>query len=80
MFRQPTPAASPAGAAQVLGRAAEQAAALLAAAGITLRRLDGTEVAATLARSANPDRLPLPSQRLAGPGQIITRRDGEDAR
>ncbi len=80
VFRQPTPAANPAGVAQVLGRAAEQAAALLAAAGIGLRRLDVAQVTAVLARTASPDRLRPPSggrargagQEPAPPGQVIT--------
>jgi PrgI family protein len=81
VFRQPTPADDAAGAAQMLGRVAEQAAALLAAAGITLRRLDVAQAAAVLARAASPDRLPPPSagraRGLAGeepapPGQVIT--------
>jgi PrgI family protein len=80
VFRQPTPAANLAGVAQVLGHAAEQAAALLAAAGITLRRLDTAQATAVLARAASPDRLFPPStgrargpgQEPALPGQIIT--------
>jgi hypothetical protein len=81
VFRQPTPTGDPAEAAPVLGRAAEQAAALLAAAGITLRRLDTAQTIAVLARAASPDRLPPPSagrvrgfagQEPSPPGQVIT--------
>ncbi len=87
VFRQPTsgsgtPPGGTAAAREVLGRGAEQAAALLAAAGITLRRLDAAQTAAVLARAASPDRLRPPSstglarglagQEPASPGQVIT--------
>ncbi len=74
VFRQPTPAGD--AAAEVLGRCAEQAAALLAAAGITLRRLGGAQTTAALARSASPDRLPPSSEGLAAPDEIITYHGG----
>jgi len=72
VFREPT--RGPAG-AEVLARRAEQAASLLAAAGITLRRLDGAQTLAVLASSAHPGRISPPAEGLAGPGQVITARD-----
>ena len=87
VFRQPTggsgtPPDGTAAAREVLGRGAEQAAVLLAAAGITVRRLDGAQAAAVLARSASPDRLPplsstgrargLAGREPAVPGEVIT--------
>jgi PrgI family protein len=81
IFRQPTLAGDAPGAAQVLGHAAEQAAGLLAAAGIILRRLDGAAAMAVLERAVSPDRLRPPSgaRRARGlglepalPGQVIT--------
>ena len=69
VFREPT--AGP-GTAEMLGRHAEQAASLLAGAGVTLRRLDGEQAMDALAQSMRPG----PRLRLAGglsaPDQIIT--------
>ncbi len=68
-FRQPT--AGPA-AAEVLGRRAEQAASLLAAAGVTLRRLDGDQAMAALAQSMRPGERPVPAGELSMPGEVVT--------
>ncbi len=68
VFREP---AGPA-AAELLGRRAEQAASLLAAAGITLRRLNGAQTLTVLGSSARPGRLSSPAEGLAMPGQVIT--------
>jgi hypothetical protein len=70
VLREPSPAADPEG---VLPRRAEQAATLLAAAGITLTPLDHDRAADTLARAANPGGPARPAG-LAAPGQTITRR------
>jgi hypothetical protein len=59
--------------AAVLPHRAEQAAALLAAAGITLTALDHDAAADLLTRAANPDGPPRAAG-LAAPGQTITRR------
>jgi hypothetical protein len=71
VFHQPpsgttTPAA-------VLHRQAEQAAGLLAVAGVTLTPLDGDAAAQALAAATNPDGPPRPAG-LAAPGAIITGR------
>lgn len=69
VFREPTQGPA---AAELLGRRAEQAAPLLAAAGITLRRLDGAQTLAALAPSTRPGRHSPPAEGLAMPGEIIT--------
>jgi hypothetical protein len=68
VFRDP---AGPAQAAVVLAHRAEEAASLLAAAGITLTPLDGAAAAATLARAASPD-APAHPPGLAAPSEPIT--------
>ncbi len=73
VFREPTGTAA---AAEVLGRRTEQAASLLAAAGITLRRLNGAQAAAALACSVSPGRLPPPSEGMAAPDETITAGSG----
>jgi hypothetical protein len=60
-------------AGEVLERRAEQAASLLAAAGITLRRLDGEQTVAALAAATHPGRRPVTGA-LATPHQIVTAR------
>ncbi len=70
VFREP---AGPA-AAELLGRRAEQAAALLAAAGITVERLSGAQTLAVLASAADPGGHLPPAEGLAMPGQVITAR------
>ena len=69
VFHQP-PTTSPAAA---LHRQAEQAAGLLAVAGVTLTPLDGDAAAQALAAATNPDGPPRPAG-LAPPGAIITGR------
>jgi hypothetical protein len=70
VFHQPPSTTPPAG---VLLRQAEQAAGLLAAAGVTLTPLDGEEAARVLHAAANPDSPPRPAG-LAPPAAIITGR------
>jgi hypothetical protein len=75
VFRQATPtgdAAAAAAAKRVLGYQAEQAAGLLAAAGITVRRLDHAAVMAVLASATDPDRVWPSPDGLAGPEETIT--------
>jgi hypothetical protein len=60
-------------AGEVLGRRAEQAASLLAAAGVMLRRLDGEQAMVALAESMRPDRRLWPAGGLSASGQVITR-------
>jgi PrgI family protein len=69
VFHQP-PTTSPAAA---LHRQAEQAAGLLAVAGVTLTPLDGDAAAQALAAATNPDGPPRPAG-LAPPAAIITGR------
>jgi hypothetical protein len=69
-FHQPASTTSPAAA---LHRQAEQAAGLLAAAGVTLTPLDGDAAAQALAAATNPDGPPRPAG-LAAPAAIITGR------
>jgi hypothetical protein len=59
--------------AAVLHRQAEQAAGLLAVAGVTLTPLDGDAAAQALAAATNPDGPPRPAG-LAAPAAIITGR------
>src|SRR6266511_921765 len=70
VFHQPPHATNPAG---VLLRQAEQAAGLLAAAGVTLTPLGGEEAAQVLHAVANPDSPPRPAG-LAPPAAIISGR------
>jgi hypothetical protein len=70
VFREAAANADPEG---VLPRRAEQAAALLAPAGVTLTTLDHDGAADALTRAANPGGPPRPVG-LAAPGQTITRR------
>jgi PrgI family protein len=71
VFRDPTPGSDAHGR---LARRAEQAADLLAAAGVAVSPLDGANVAAAvLARAADPYRPPRPAG-LAAPGEVITGR------
>lgn len=70
VFREPATNNDP---AAVLPRRAEQAAALLAGAGISLTALDYDAAADVLARTANPGGPPRPAG-LAAPGETITRR------
>ena len=69
-FHQPASTTSPDAA---LHRQAEQAAGLLAAAGVTLTPLDGDAAAQALSAATNPDGPPRPAG-LAGPAAIITGR------
>jgi hypothetical protein len=69
-FHQPP---SPTPPATALHRRAEQAAGLLAAAGVTLTPLDGDTAAQTLSAAANPDSAPRPAG-LAPAAAIITGR------
>jgi PrgI family protein len=69
VFHQPPGTTSPA----ALHRQAEQAAGLLAAAGVTLTPLDGDAAAQALAAATNPDGPPRPAG-LAPPAAIITGR------
>jgi PrgI family protein len=69
-FHHPPSTTSPTG---VLARQAEQAAGLLAVAGVTLTPLDGDAAAQVLAAATNPDGPPRPAG-LAGPAAIITGR------
>ncbi len=66
-FREPT--AGPA-VTEVLGRRAEQAASLLAAAGVTLRRLDGDQAMAVLAQSMRPGQRSGSAGALSG--EVVT--------
>jgi hypothetical protein len=66
------PSGGPA-ACEMLGRRAEQAASLLAAAGVTLRRLDGAQAMVALAGSMRPDQRRPPVGGLSVSGQVITR-------
>jgi PrgI family protein len=70
VFHQPPGTTTPAAA---LHRQAEQAAGLLAVAGVTLTPLDGDAAAQALAAATNPDGPPRPAG-LAAPAAIITRR------
>jgi hypothetical protein len=70
VFHQPASITTPAAA---LARQAEQAAGLLAVAGVTLTALDGDAAAQALAAATNPDGPPRPAG-LAPPGAIITGR------
>jgi PrgI family protein len=70
VFHQPPGTTSPAAA---LHRQAEQAAGLLAAAGVTLTPLDGDAAAQALAAASNPDGPPRPAG-LAAPAAIISGR------
>jgi hypothetical protein len=70
VFHQPPGAPEPAGG---LARQAEQAAGLLAAAGVTLTPLNVEEAARVLAAAADPDSPPRPDG-LAPPGAVITGR------
>jgi PrgI family protein len=67
VFHQPASTTSP---DVALARQAEQAAGLLAVAGVTLTPLDGDAAAQALAAATNPDGPPRPAG-LAGPGAII---------
>jgi hypothetical protein len=69
-FRRPP---SPLPPATVLHRQAEQAAGLLAAAGVTLTPLDGAAAAQALAAAANPEGPPWPAG-LAGAAAVISGR------
>jgi hypothetical protein len=70
VFREPTrPVTASAGPA--LRRRAEDAAAILAAAGITLTFLDGPEAAEALQRAADPEAPPRPAG-LTAPDAVIT--------
>ena len=69
VFREPT--AGP-GTAEMLGRHAEQAASLLAGAGVTLRRLDGEQAMDALAQSMRPGPRPRLAGGLSAPDQVIT--------
>jgi hypothetical protein len=69
-FHQPASTTSPDAA---LHRQAEQAAGLLAAAGVTLTPLDGDAAAQALSAATNPDAPPRPAG-LAPPAAIITGR------
>jgi hypothetical protein len=71
VFHQPPGAPGPAAAA--LARQAEQAAGLLAAAGVTLTPLDADAAARVLQAAANPDHPPRPVG-LALPGAVISGR------
>jgi hypothetical protein len=70
VLREPVGTPEPAAA---LGRRAEQAATLLAAAGVTLTTLDADAAARVLARAANPHAPPRPAGQAA-PGAVITGR------
>jgi hypothetical protein len=70
VLREPAGTADPAAA---LARRAEQAAALLAAAGVTLTPLDPDAAARALARAADPHATPRPAGQAA-PGAVITGR------
>jgi hypothetical protein len=70
VFYQPASISTP---AAVLARQAEQAAGLLAVAGVTLTRLDGDAAAQALAAATNPDGPPRPAG-LAAAAAIITGR------
>jgi len=70
VFHQPPDTTNPAGA---LLRQAEQAAGLLAAAGVTLTPLDGEAAAGVLHATSSPDSPPRPAG-LAPPAAIITGR------
>jgi hypothetical protein len=70
VFHQPPHTSAPAG---VLLRQAEQAAGLLAAAGVTLTPLDGEQAARVLHAATDPDRAPRPAG-LAPPAAVITGR------
>ena len=70
VFHQPASTSTP---AAVLARQAEQAAGLLAVAGVTLTPLDGDAAAQALAAATNPDGPPRPAG-LAAAGAIITGR------
>ena len=70
VFHQPASTTTPAAA---LHRQAEQAAGLLAVAGVTLTPLDGDAAAQALAAATNPDGPPRPAG-LAPPAAIITGR------
>ena len=70
VFHQPASTTTP---AAVLHRQAEQAAGLLAVAGVTLTPLDGDAAAQALAAATNPDGPPRPAG-LAPPAAIITGR------
>jgi hypothetical protein len=69
VFREPTTGPT---ATEALARRAEQAASLLASAGITLRHLDAAETVVVLVSCARPDGLSPPAEGLVGPGQAIT--------
>jgi hypothetical protein len=64
------PSAGPA-AAEVLNRRADQAASLLAAAGVTLRRLDGEQAMVALAASMRPGQPRSPVSGLSASGEVI---------
>ncbi len=66
------PAGGPA-AGEVLGRRADQAASLLAGAGVTLRRLDGEQALVALAASMRPGQRRWPAGGLSASGQVIKR-------
>jgi hypothetical protein len=70
ILREPASTPDPAAA---LGRRAEQAATLLAAAGITLTPLDQDAAARVLARAADPHAQPRPAGQAA-PGAVLTGR------
>jgi PrgI family protein len=70
VLREPAGAPDPAAA---LARRAEQAATLLAAAGVTLTPLDQDAAARVLVRAADPQAPPRPAGQAA-PGAVITRR------
>jgi PrgI family protein len=59
-------------AAEVLGRRAEQAASLLAGAGVMLRRLDGEQAMVALAQSMRPDSRPRPAGGQHATDRVIT--------
>jgi hypothetical protein len=65
--------AAGAAAGEVLGRRAEQAALLLAGAGVTLHRLDGAQAIVALAGSMRPGWRRWPAGGLSASGQVITR-------
>lgn len=70
VLREPIPGPA---AGEVLGRRAEQAASLLVAAGITLRRLDAEQTLAALAIATRPGQ-PSVTGALTAPEQIVTAR------